>query len=47
MDKFYEYSDDREKCKYDLEVMKSCKECLFQILCKLEQDKAKQKEQKL
>lgn len=46
MDKFYEYSDNREKCKYDLEIMKSCKECLFQTLCKLEQDKTKKLEKK-
>jgi len=39
MDK-YEYSKEWDKCTYWLEVMKNCRECLFQTLCSLERWKA-------
>ena len=36
----YEQSKNKTKCQYGL-VMKSCRECLFETLCRLEKDKAK------
>lgn len=39
MDKYYEYSDDKEECKYKLAVVDSCRKCLFETLCRLEQNK--------
>jgi hypothetical protein len=41
MDKFYEYSDNKEECKYKLAVVSSCRNCLFETLCRLEQNKTK------
>lgn len=35
-EKYYEYSDQKGKCKYDLAVMENCRECLFNVLCNLE-----------
>lgn len=37
MDK-YEYSKEWYKCMYDLEAVKSCRNCLFKTLCMLEKD---------
>lgn len=39
MDKYYEYSDNKEKCKYNLAVVNSCRKCLFETLCRLEKQK--------
>ena len=39
MDK-YEYSKEWDKCTYNL-YLSSCRQCLFQTLCKLEQNKQK------
>lgn len=36
MDK-YEYSKEWDKCTYNL-YLDSCRECLFNVLCKLEKD---------
>lgn len=33
----YEYSKEWDKCTYGL-YLKSCRECLFNVLCKLEKD---------
>jgi len=38
MDK-YEYSKEWDKCTYNL-YLNSCRECLFNVLCKLEKDGA-------
>lgn len=35
MDK-YEYSKEWDKCTYWLDVVKSCRRCLFENLCRLE-----------
>lgn len=40
MEKYYEESKDVTKCQYNL-VMKSCRACLFETLCRLEKAKAK------
>ena len=37
---YYEYWKEKNKCTYDL-YLKSCRECLFQVLCRLELDKCK------
>lgn len=38
MEKNYEYSDTRWKCKHNL-VVESCSRCLFETLCRLEKQK--------
>ena len=43
MEKYYEYSDNKKECTYNL-VVDSCRTCLFETLCRLEQVKAKQEE---
>ena len=35
----YEFSKEWDKCTYKL-YLKSCRECLFNVLCKLEKDGA-------
>lgn len=37
---YYEYWKEKDKCTYNL-YLKSCRECLFQVLCRLELDKWK------
>lgn len=34
--RYYEYSDRPDRCKYDLDCVKSCRECVFNVLCNLE-----------
>lgn len=43
MDKFYEYSDNREECKYWIAAVESCRRCLFETLCRLEQSEKTKK----
>lgn len=38
MDK-YEYSKEKDKCAYWIASVRSCRECLFETLCKLEKQK--------
>lgn len=35
----YEYSTEKDRCAYWLEVMRSCRLCLFNTLCNLEKNK--------
>lgn len=45
MERYYEESDNREKCKYGLASIESCRQCLFETLCHLErlkEERAKQ-----
>ena len=37
----YEQSKNKTECQYGL-VMESCRRCLFETLCRLEKDRAKQ-----
>jgi len=37
---YFEQSKDKTKCQYWL-VMKSCRDCLFETLCRLEKIKCK------
>lgn len=39
MERYYEESDNREKCKYNLATVDSCRKCLFETLCRLEKQK--------
>lgn len=34
IDKYYEYSENKNKCKYNL-VVESCRKCIFETLCRL------------
>ena len=43
MDKYYEYSDNKEECKYWLAVVDTCRHCLFETLCRLENTKKLEK----
>lgn len=43
IDKYYEYSDNKQKCKYNI-VVEGCRSCLFETLCHYENMKKKQKE---
>lgn len=37
----YEYSKEWDKCTYWLDVVKSCRHCIFETLCRLDKDKCK------
>ena len=37
----YEYSKEWDKCTYWLDVVESCRNCLFQTLCRLEKNRIK------
>lgn len=39
MERYYEESDNREKCRYWLASIESCRKCLFETLCHLEKQK--------
>lgn len=40
MEKNYEYSEDKSRCKHNLAVsVNSCRKCLFEALCHLEYTK--------
>lgn len=41
MERYYEESDNREKCKHWLASIESCRQCLFETLCHLEKQKEK------
>lgn len=41
----YEYSLDWDKCTYGLAVIKSCRHCLFETLCRLEKDRIKDRDE--
>lgn len=38
MEKYYEYSGDKNKCKHNI-VVQSCRQCLFETLCRLGQQR--------
>ena len=44
MDK-YEFSKEWDKCTYGLAVIKSCRQCLFENLCRLEKDRIKDRDE--
>lgn len=45
MEKYFEQSDDTKQCRYGLASIESCRQCLFETLCRLErlkEERAKQ-----
>lgn len=45
MENFYEQSDDHSKCRYSLWAIKTCRGCLFETLCRLEEQKEQRAKQ--
>ena len=48
MEKYYEYSDDKTKCKHLFDWIEWCRRCIFEALCLYEHNKNNQnKEEEL